>query len=229
MESMMKLPDDMFKQELLVYLTIHDIVQLDNSCMNHTYRPKLLDKISGAVAFGDADNFESIETSLFEWLGIRCIYLMKMLIAASGFYSSLLSIENDYIDQFRYTQHVKMRGPMRDDMAIFIISHCPCLLSIDFSKSFVIAESDFRVLTFPKITCHTLQSISEHCTKLQSLSLNDCNEIRDTGLTTVSEHCPNLSSLRIDRFNTLQSLNLNGCLNIEDASIISISTHCTGL
>ena len=30
-ESMMKLPDGMFRQELLPYLTVHDIVNLANS------------------------------------------------------------------------------------------------------------------------------------------------------------------------------------------------------
>jgi hypothetical protein len=35
MEWMMKLPDDMFRQELLPYLTVQDIVNLDSVCMNH--------------------------------------------------------------------------------------------------------------------------------------------------------------------------------------------------
>ena len=32
MESMMNLPDDMFRQELLPYLTVKDIVKLDSAC-----------------------------------------------------------------------------------------------------------------------------------------------------------------------------------------------------
>ncbi len=44
MESMMKLPDDMFRQELLPYLTVHDIVKLDNACMSHKYRLNGQDK-----------------------------------------------------------------------------------------------------------------------------------------------------------------------------------------
>jgi hypothetical protein len=44
MESMMKLPDDMFKQEILQYLTLHDVVRLDSGCMNHEYRPNGQDK-----------------------------------------------------------------------------------------------------------------------------------------------------------------------------------------
>ena len=73
MESMMKLPDDMFRLELLPYLTVHDIVKLDNACMNHKYRSQLLEKISGAILLGDDNN--SMKASLFKWLGMRRIYL----------------------------------------------------------------------------------------------------------------------------------------------------------
>ena len=53
----MKLPDDMFRQELLQYLTVDDIVRLDNACMNHKYRSQLLDKISGVILLGDQDEY----------------------------------------------------------------------------------------------------------------------------------------------------------------------------
>jgi hypothetical protein len=76
MESIIKLPNDMFKQELLPYLTVDDIVKLDNECMNYEYRPQLLDKISGVILLGDQD--KSIKVSLFKWLGMRRIYLIKM-------------------------------------------------------------------------------------------------------------------------------------------------------
>ena len=78
MESLMKLPDDMFRQELLPYLTVQDIVNLDNACITHKYRPQLLDKINGVTLLGDKD--KSMEASLFKWLRMRRIYLIKMLI-----------------------------------------------------------------------------------------------------------------------------------------------------
>jgi len=34
MKKMIKLPDDVFKHELLQYLTVYDIVVFDNSCLN---------------------------------------------------------------------------------------------------------------------------------------------------------------------------------------------------
>jgi len=45
----MKLPDDIFRLELIPYLTVYDIVRLDTACMNHEYRPHLLDMISGVI------------------------------------------------------------------------------------------------------------------------------------------------------------------------------------
>ena len=76
MESMIKLPDDIFRQELLPYLIVQDIVNLDNACMNHEYRPQLLDKISGVILLGDKD--KSIKASIFKWLEIRKIYWINM-------------------------------------------------------------------------------------------------------------------------------------------------------
>jgi len=234
MESMIKLPDDMFRLELLPYLTVQDIVNLDNACMNHKYRLQVLDKISGVILLGDKD--KSIRASLFKWLGMRRIYLIKMLIVESDFNLTPFGIENDYVDQFRYTQHVFMRGPITDDMAIFIISHCPCLLSIgigDYSRP------------DPLVTDQTLQSIAKHCSgRLQSLSLIFCRSILDSGLITISLHCHDLQSLKVKYCNQitdtsiisvsthctgLQSLDLTNCIQITDASVLSISTHCTGL
>ena len=206
MESMIKLPDDMFRLELLPYLTVDDIVNLDKACMNHEYRPQLLDKISGVIL---------IKASLYKWLGMRRIHLINMNVLFKDCRSdeiSSSSIENDYVDQFRYTQHVFMRGSIHDDMVILIISHCQCLLSIDISIS------NRRVSSFSEVTDHTSQSITEHCTGLQSLSLNNCGEITDAGLITIAENYLNLQSLKV-----------GDCKYITDASIISISTHCTRL
>jgi len=233
MESMIKLPDDMFRQELLLYLTLDDIVKLDIACMNHKHRSQLLEKISGVILIGDKDT--SIKASLFKWLGMRRIYLVKIKIVVPNFYSSPSTIENDYIDQFRYTQHVVMRGSITDDIAIFIISHCPCLLSM------VIGDQE---QSLPQVTDRTLESIADHCTGLQSLYFSWCKSILDAGLITISENCRDLKSLAVmgcdqitdasiisisSHCSGLQLLNLEYFYKITDASIISISTHCTGL
>jgi len=76
MESMMNLPDDVVKQELFHYLSVNDIMRLDLACMNHEYRPKLLEKINGVILSGDSDI--SMDASLFKWLGLKKIYLINM-------------------------------------------------------------------------------------------------------------------------------------------------------
>ena len=58
---MMKLPDDMFRHELLPYLTVDDIVRLDSAYMNYEDRSQLLDKISGVILKG-----QSIKTIYYE-------------------------------------------------------------------------------------------------------------------------------------------------------------------
>ncbi len=58
---------------------------------------------------------------------------------------------------------------------------------------------------FSKVTDYTLQSITEYCTGLQSLSLNNCGEIADAGLITIAEHYLNLQSLKVV-VNTYQML-----------------------
>jgi hypothetical protein len=47
MESMLKLPDDMYRYELLPYLTLDDIANRDEACMNHQYRSQLVENIDG--------------------------------------------------------------------------------------------------------------------------------------------------------------------------------------
>ena len=235
---MMNVPDDMFKQELLQYLTVDDIVQLDNACMNHKHRPQLMEKIGGVILVGD--KVKPTKALLFiKWLGMRRIYLINMNLHFEYDTSFSSTMENDYVDQFRFTQHVVMKGPIIDDgMAIFIISHCPCLLLIDISSTYYYCSSS------PQLTDHTLMLIAEHCTGLQSLSLNRCYEITNTGLITVSEQCTNLQSLKINYSDQISdasilsisihctgllSLDLVYCNQVTDVSIISISTHCTGL
>ena len=171
MESMMKLPYDMFRQELLPYLIVQDIVNLDNACMNHKYRPQLLDKIDGMILLGDKD--KSMKASLFKWLGMRRIYLINMNVLFKDYRSDEIfssSMKTDYVDQFRSTQHVVMRGSIRDEMAIFIISHCSCVLSsISLLEH---CESRFYSDRYPGVTDLSLQLIAEHCTGLQSLNLD---------------------------------------------------------
>jgi len=76
MNYFMKLPNDMFQQQLLQYVTVYDIVFLDNACMNHRYRSQLLDKISGVILIGDLIN--ALSWLFISWVGKRKIFLRNM-------------------------------------------------------------------------------------------------------------------------------------------------------
>lgn len=219
------IPDDVIRQQLLLYLSVYDIVQLDNACMNYKYRPQLLDKINGVILKGDKDR--SIKTLLFKWLGIRRIYLINIDIGCRVLQQEYLSmIQENYIDQFKYINNINLRGSITDTMAIFIISRCPNLQSINCIE----------------LSNNTnISVIAEYCPGLQSLFFNRCYSIDDNGLIAISKYCPRLTSLNVEGCNRLtdasiislsthclglQSINIFGCTKITDASIISISRHC---
>ena len=92
-----------FRQEILQYLSLDNIVNLDNACMSHEYRPQLLGKIYGAILLGDKDEY--MKALLFKWLGMRRIYLISMNLHFEDDNSFPSSMENDYRDQFSYTHH----------------------------------------------------------------------------------------------------------------------------
>ena len=101
----MKLPDGMFRQELLPYLTVHDIVNLDNACMNHKYRPQLMEKINGVILIGD--KVKPTKASLFKWLGMRRIYLIKVKLQMSNLNLCIISTHVLYLSYLHiYIYHI---------------------------------------------------------------------------------------------------------------------------
>jgi hypothetical protein len=66
----------------------------------------------------------------------------------SGVFFGSTWLTYNYMDRFRYTQHIVTRGSISDDMAIFIISHCSCLLLIG-----IVDYDQYD----PIVTDHTLQ------------------------------------------------------------------------
>ena len=139
MELMMNLPDDMFRQDLLPYLTLHDIGRLDNMCMNHEYRPQVMDKIRGVILKRDGKD-PCMSASFFRWLGLRGIYVRSMRFIDDsdddddGVVAVPMLLQNDYVDQFTYTEHIEMGGRSITDVSIISIStHYTGLQSLNVS------------------------------------------------------------------------------------------------
>jgi hypothetical protein len=55
MIKLITLPNDVLKHEIMQYLTVHDIVILDKSCLNHNFRSKLMEVFNGKILIGTID------------------------------------------------------------------------------------------------------------------------------------------------------------------------------
>ena len=173
-------------------------------CMNHQYRPQVLDKIRGVIRKRDGKD-PCMRASLFRWLGLRGIYICSMRFIDDSDAVPIL-LQNDYMDQFRYIQHIEMAGRSITDASVISIStHCAGLQSLDVSYGYIVTDA-------------SIISISTHYTGLQSLDVSYCYLVSDASIISISTHCTGLHSLNVSR-----------CSKLTDASIISISIHCTGL
>ena len=232
---MTKLPDDMFRQHFLHYLTVLDIVRLDYACLNHKYRPQLLAKIAGVILEGDSDR--SMYASLFKWLGLRQIYWVNMKVCYFPVDNDYLwltscSMQNDYVDQFRYTQHVIIQGSDTYHTLDYVIPRCHSLQSIVLSGYHSLVKDN------------SLLSIAKYGTGMQSLTLTYCRDITDTGIITFAQYCTGLTSLDLTNCylitdisvkvialycTRLERLDLSYCSELTDDSIVSLSTNCLRL
>ena len=191
MMMMMKLPDDVFRHVLLPYLSLNDLGRLDDMCMNHEYRPQVLDKMRGVIIMGDGEDL-CMNASLFRWLGLRGIYVCSMRFIEDSDDDDdvvdaipIILLQNDYVDQFRYTQHLEMRGrSIRDASIISISTHCTGLQSLNVSRCTLLTDA-------------SIISISTHWTGLQSLNVSSCSQLTDASIISVSTHCTGLQSLDI--------------------------------
>ena len=235
MECLMKLPIDMFKLELLPYLTLYDIVRLDSAVMNHEYRPQFLDKISGGILRGE--NVTYLKGILLEWLHTRRIYLINVVLSHHLYYLNI----------FKYTEHIVIKDSdllshrengrssyfsnniyisQADVTAVceqcmnlksLIIENCggfnSCIMLISTQLTGLVYLHLGNCSTY--ITDDSIISICTHCAGLLSLYLDHCYDLTDTSIAAISVYCAGLHSLKL----------VSG-LRITDASIISISIHC---
>jgi len=116
---------------------------------------------------------------------------------------------------------------------IDFVSNCVCLKSLDFSYLDCITDTGIIL-------------IARHCnTNLQSLCIEECENVSDDGCIEVARLCPNLKSLVISNchriaigksiefsnlakyFTNLQSLKITSEIYGDD--IVEIGKHCTNL
>lgn len=90
--------------------------------------------------------------------------------------------------------------PLTDEVAYALALHCHELRMLDISRS--------------RVTSAGCLELSRGCKKLETVKLNDCDQVNDDGVRALIEGC---SCLRV--------LNLAGCDDIRDAGFSSLSKN----
>jgi hypothetical protein len=115
-------------------------------------------------------------------------------------------------------------GEMSDDALHYLASWMPALEDIDLSASF--------------ITDDGTEVLSSQFRQLSRLSMNNCTEVSEQGLSNLVDRCKSLTSLSLQGTNVtadsvsfargskLASLNLSKCKRLGHYSIVKEAKHC---
>ena len=214
MEHLNAIPDSVFRKNISQYLTLHDIVNLDNACLNHEYRPVLLYKIEGMVLEGK--NI-IMNKDLHVWVRKRKIHLQCMLLDKSKggmFYQYIWKIIDDFSYEHLDTFHFRGDG-------------IATTTEISNFMTYFIAQ---LIIVY----------VLEKSFNLRHLVIEDCSFEDDYVTGFAGKHCPNLESFESSNSSYLtdesilslatskQKL-LNVDSGINGSGIVSISTHCKDL
>ena len=213
--------------QVLEFIDMKDIGNLDSSNTNVKLRPKYLERLHQMIHV----LFQSIKFKnkcFIEWIIIRQIKVKEMNFS------------------FR-----------KVDDSLFVKMNCPSLTKINLiccsqitNKSVIEIAKRCPLLTYinlsgrdSKITDKSIIEISKRCTLLNYINLGYCPQITDLSIFSISKRCPLLTNLNIcglkitdksvlevaKKCPLLQYINLSNCSKITDLSVIEIAKRCPSL
>jgi hypothetical protein len=228
----MKTPDSIFRHFISKYLTLYDVVNLDNACLNHEYRPVVLSKIEGMVLKGK--NI-IMNMDLHVWIRKRKIHLQCMFLDKSKggmFYQYIWKLIDDFSYEHLDSFHFRGDGiatttdlRMTNNLAQLIIMY---VLEKTLNLRHLVIENclfeDDNVTGFAGI----------HCPNLESFESSNSSYLKDEAiisLATSKQRILNVDSGINDSgiYTGLLRLVVSFCLLLTDASILSIAIHCPRL
>lgn len=229
MEYLINLPDALFKQHLMRYLTIKDVAMLDNACSSNLYRHLLLDRISNGILVGDISDEESLTLDRLQWLQEKRIYLENLFIAR------IVEATDKDKETYRPNQLNWIRANASKTVLASLTKYC---MGLRIADNFIF-EAFSRTLSTSSLKCCDLQSLTidfdlnekdttilyslaHHFSALQSIEFRDCAKITDEILIPIVSSCKRLKAIKFVRKGY-------DYMPITDASLIAISTHCPGL
>ena len=183
MQHLIEIPDSVFRQQLSEFLTIHDVVGLDNACLNHEYRPSLLNKIKGMVLRGEEI---TMSKELFEWVGKKNIYLRSLSINWRTGCDFCMELDNfnkryDFLESFTFVGN-KM------DMII-----APQILEVILKRSSNLLQLIVDDCMFKTDVITALIRIRPNILRFESLNSN----LTDRSITSIATNCLNLRILKV--------------------------------
>lgn len=254
MNKLITLPNDVLKHEIMQYLTVHDIVILDNSCLNHKYRIELMKVFHGIILIGTKHEDISI---FFHWLIIKEIFMKNIYIKHN---SSLLFTLNDkfltyvqnfHLDNLKYINCNINRCKRHCFKYNVSYINYQCLNKCKINNNFVVnlykwkSLISLQLMDCSSVTDNIMKQITKNCFSLLHLSLCSGSLLTNDSLKYILDNNNKLHSLNLSYLPlitdeiiililsnsnmTINSLIFDSCPNITNNCIQYISTYCNKL
>lgn len=246
-------PEELFRDRLLPFFHLVDLVHLDEATANKALREKLHDELKNAC-FQDCGELE-IDADACRWMHHRHITVKNMVFSSDVNGHELIGLE----PLFRETVTLKFKDCLEINYSNLhtMADYCTKLTTLDLSGcSHVQGNALLYIIRWSEALQHldvsgtlvgdeTLAQICvlHLCTELVSFGCSGCEHVYDDGIIALAENCTKLHT--VDISNTLISdlavravaeycpllvdLNLDSCEELTDTSIHSIAQHCTQL
>ena len=258
MNNLLCLPIDIFKHEFMEYLTIYDIVNLDNSLLNHELRYIYLNIIKRfvIVSIKYENNANYLEWIIKKEMYIRNIlmYNTNMVQSSSLFrnYNNLLKyVQNLHIDNSVYRRKIN-----RCEMLSGVYHHRSTFnkncfgVCIDSKKYFVNDNNRTALMSLQIYNCKWIddsmvQELTLNCTNLLHVTIYNCHLLTNNSVLNLITNKNNLQQLNIhfsrtitdsiicdvlkNACFTIKSLTIEGCPLISDDTILFLKQYCNEL
>lgn len=252
-------PDELFRDRMLPFFRLADLVHLDEATANKELRIKLHEKLF-ASSFQDCGDLE-IEVDSFRWMKQRNIYLRSMTFCREVVECDLKPTKS----QFRMTTTLKLRDcvGISDDFLISIAESCTNLITLDLAGCLNITGSGLVALSEHAkrlqcldisntvvSACSLLNLFSTSWHELESFSCSSCDFAcsacecgTDGAISALSAACPKLHTIDLcstditdiavraiaQHCSQLLNLNIDNCMSLTNTSLNSLAQHSTRL
>lgn len=222
------IPDDLFQALIFAFMTLLDIVTLDNAVLNHRDRVSILSKYEKMLWMQPINIDKYLDIT--RWMRSRGIIPVNLCI-----FNKVVRTDDHTASLLMYcTTHLKrlkIRNVVDCDESDKIFSHLSTfslgLTCVDLYRVFLNNEIvEWMLRSCKCLDSLTIQSCSlrneitmvESCTALKVLSFCDTSTLTDRSFRSLIKCCPNL-----------QSLNIQNCHQLTNEAWRLIGEHCPHL